>query len=111
MTIKQEAQTKDIEYLLKRGVAQVEKEADLRRMLLEGNKGEPLRVKLGVDPSNYDLTIGHAVVFRKLRQFQRLRHKAVVVIRDSTARLRDPSRREETRKPLTADQVKSNADD
>jgi tyrosyl-tRNA synthetase len=78
-------------------------------MLLEGNKGEPLRVKLGVDPSHYELTIGHAVVLRKLRQFQRLGHKAVVVIGDWTARLGDPSGREEARKPLTAEQVKANA--
>src|SRR5437879_11640981 len=100
----------EIEYVLTRGVVQVEKEADLRRMLLEGNKGEPLRVKLGVDPSHYDLTIGHAVVLRKLRQFQRLGHKAVVVIGDWTARLGDPSGREEARKPLTAEQVKANAE-
>ncbi len=90
-------------------MAQVEKEADLRRMLAEGNKGEPLRVKLGVDPTHYDLTIGHAVVLRKLRQFQRLGHKAVVVIGDWTARLGDPSGRQEARKPLTAEQVNANA--
>lgn len=109
MTIRQDIQTKDIEYLLKRGVALVEKEADLRRMLREGNKGEPLRVKLGVDPTHYDLTIGHAVVLRKLRQFQRLGHKTVVVIGDWTARLGDPSGREEARKPLTQEQVAANA--
>jgi tyrosyl-tRNA synthetase len=95
-----------IEYVLTRGVVQIEKEADLRRMLL---KGEPLRVKLGVDPSHHDLTIGHAVVFRKLRQFQQLGHKTVVVIGDWTARLGDPSGREDARKPLTAEQVKDNA--
>ena len=109
MTVKQQPTQEEIEYVLTRGVVQVEKEADLRRMLLEGNKGEPLRVKLGVDPSHYDLTIGHAVVLRKLRQFQRLGHKAVVVIGDWTARLGDPSGREEARKPLTAEQVKANA--
>ena len=109
MTVKQKPTQEEIEYVLTRGVVQVEKEADLRRMLLEGNKGEPLRVKLGVDPSHYDLTIGHAVVLRKLRQFQRLGHKAVVVIGDWTARLGDPSGREEARKPLTAEQVKANA--
>jgi tyrosyl-tRNA synthetase len=98
-----------IEYMLTRGVVQIEKEADLRRMLLDGNKGEPLRIKLGVDPSHYDLTIGHAVVFRKLRQFQELGHKAVVVIGDWTARLGDPSDREDARKPLTAEQVKDHA--
>jgi len=109
VTVKQQPTQEEIDYVLTRGVVQVEKEADLRRMLLEGNKGEPLRVKLGVDPSHYDLTIGHAVVLRKLRQFQRLGHKAVVVIGDWTARLGDPSGREEARKPLTAEQVKANA--
>jgi tyrosyl-tRNA synthetase len=95
-----------IEYVLTRGVVQVEKEAELRRLL---NAGKPLRIKLGVDPSHYDLTIGHAVVFRKLRQFQRLGHKAVVVIGDWTARLGDPSGREDARKPLTAEQVRDHA--
>jgi tyrosyl-tRNA synthetase len=110
VTVTQQARRNAIEYVLTRGVVQIEKEADLRRLLLEGNKGEPLRVKLGVDPSHYDLTIGHAVVFRKLRQFQQLGHKAVVVIGDWTARLGDPSGREDARKPLTAEQVKSHAD-
>src|SRR3989440_4200274 len=109
VTVKEQPMSKAIDYLLKRGVAQVEKEADLRRMLLEGNKGQPLRVKLGVDPTHYDLTIGHAVVFRKLRHFQRLGHKTVVVIGDWTARLGDPSGLEDARKPLTAEQVKANA--
>jgi tyrosyl-tRNA synthetase len=109
VTVKQQPTQEEIEQVLARGVVQIEKEVDLRRMLLEGNKGEPLRVKLGIDPSHYDLTIGHAVVFRKLRQFQRLGHKAVVVIGDWTARLGDPSGREEARKPLTAEQVKANA--
>jgi tyrosyl-tRNA synthetase len=95
-----------IEYILNRGVVQVEKESELRHLL---NSGKALRIKLGVDPSHYDLTIGHAVVFRKLRQFQRLGHKAVVVIGDWTARLGDPSGREDARKPLTAEQVKDNA--
>src|SRR6266480_7128675 len=109
MTVKPQPTSKEIDHLLTRGVALVEKEADLRRLLLEGNKGEPLRVKLGVDPTHYDLTIGHAVVFRKLRQFQRLGHKTVVVIGDWTARLGDPSDRTEARKSLTAEQVNSNA--
>ena len=95
-----------IEYVLTRGVVQVEKETELRHLL---SAGKPLRIKLGVDPSHYDLTIGHAVVFRKLRQFQRLGHKAVVVIGDWTARLGDPSEREDARKPLTAEQVKDHA--
>ena len=110
MTVREQPSAQAIEYLLKRGVSLVEKEADLRRMLLEGNKGQPLRVKLGVDPTHHDLTIGHAVVFRKLRQFQRMGHKAVVVIGDWTARLGDPSGREEARKSLTEEQVNKNAE-
>jgi len=106
LTVIQQATRETIEYVLKRGVVQIEKEVDLRQLL---NKGAPLRVKLGVDPSHYDLTIGHAVVFRKLRQFQQLGHKAVVVIGDWTARLGDPSGREDARKPLTAEQVKDHA--
>jgi tyrosyl-tRNA synthetase len=98
-----------VDEVLTRGVAQIEKEAELRRLLVEGNKGQPLRIKLGVDPTHHELTIGHAVVFRKLRQFQQLGHKAVVVIGDWTARLGDPTDREEARKPLTAEQVKMNA--
>src|SRR5260370_17430779 len=96
-----------IEYVLTRGVLQVEKEAELRRLL---NTGQQLRIKLGVDPSHYDLTIGHAVVFRKLRQFQQMGHKAVGGMGDWTARLGDPSGREHARKPLNAEQVKVNAD-
>ena len=103
------SQEESIQYLLTRGVSRVEKEEDLRRLLLEGNKSKPLRVKLGVDPTHYDLTIGHAVVFRKLRQFQRLGHIPVVVIGDWTARLGDPSGRVEARKPLTEEQVNANA--
>ncbi|GHO86247.1 tyrosine--tRNA ligase [Dictyobacter formicarum] len=109
MVLKQSPTKREIDHLLTRGVSLVEKEADLRRLLVEGNKGEPLRVKLGVDPTHYDLTIGHAVVFRKLRQFQRMGHKTVVVIGDWTARLGDPSGRVEARKPLTAEEVNANA--
>jgi tyrosyl-tRNA synthetase len=110
VTVLSQPTSSAIEQVLQRGVVQVEKEADLRRLLLEGNKGEPLRVKLGVDPTHHELTIGHAVVFRKLRQFQQLGHKTVVVIGDWTARLGDPSMREEARKPLTAEQVNANAE-
>ena len=109
MTVKQQPTREAAEYVLTRGVAQIEKEADLRRLLLEGNKGEPLRVKLGIDPSHYDLTIGHAVALRKLRQFQQLGHKAIALIGDWTARLGDPSDRAEARKPLSAEQVEANA--
>ncbi len=110
MTVIQRPTREQIQHVLTRGVEQIVKEDELRRLLVEGNKGEPLRIKLGVDPTHYELTIGHAVVFRKLRQFQQMGHKAVVVIGDWTARLGDPSDRLEARKPLTAEQVKANAE-
>jgi tyrosyl-tRNA synthetase len=63
--------------------------------------GRPLRVKLGVDPSRPDLTIGHAVVLRKLRQFQDAGHVAVLIIGDLTGRIGDPSGQSESRPMIT----------
>jgi tyrosyl-tRNA synthetase len=74
------------------------------------DRGRPLRVKLGVDPSRPDLTLGHAVVLRKLRQFQDAGHVAVLIIGDFTARIGDPSGRSETRPMLTEDDIRANAD-
>jgi tyrosyl-tRNA synthetase len=71
--------------------------------------GRPLRVKLGVDPSRPDLTLGHAVVLRKLRQFQDAGHTAVLIVGDFTARIGDPSGTSETRTMLGADEVTGNA--
>jgi tyrosyl-tRNA synthetase len=73
-------------------------------------QGRPLRVKLGVDPSRPDLTLGHAVVLRKLRQFQDAGHVAVLIIGDFTARIGDPSGQSETRPMLTDEDVGANAD-
>jgi tyrosyl-tRNA synthetase len=73
-------------------------------------RGRPLRVKLGVDPSRPDLTLGHAVVLRKLRQFQDAGHIAVLIIGDFTARIGDPSGRSETRPMLTEEEIGANAD-
>jgi tyrosyl-tRNA synthetase len=73
-------------------------------------QGRPLRVKLGVDPSRPDLTLGHAVVLRKLRQFQDTGHVAVLIIGDFTARIGDPSGRSETRPMLTEEEIRANAD-
>jgi tyrosyl-tRNA synthetase len=71
--------------------------------------GRPLRVKLGVDPSRPDLTLGHAVVLRKLRQFQDAGHVAVLIIGDFTARVGDPSGQSETRPMLTEEEIRVNA--
>jgi tyrosyl-tRNA synthetase len=67
-------------------------------------------VKLGVDPSHPDLTLGHAVVLRKLRQFQDAGHVAVLIVGDFTARIGDPSGRSETRPMLTEEEIRANAD-
>ena len=73
-------------------------------------RGRPLRVKLGVDPSRPDLTLGHAVVLRKLRAFQDAGHVAVLIIGDFTARIGDPSGQSETRPMLTEGEIRANAD-
>jgi tyrosyl-tRNA synthetase len=71
--------------------------------------GRPLRVKLGLDPTRPDLTLGHAVVFQKLRQFQDLGHEAHLVIGDFTATIGDPSGRSALRPQLTREEVEANA--
>src|SRR4028118_228625 len=70
--------------------------------------GVTLRVKLGFDPTAPDIHLGHAVVLRKLRQFQDLGHKAVLVIGDYTARVGDPSGRSKTRPILSPEQIAEN---
>jgi tyrosyl-tRNA synthetase len=72
-------------------------------------QGRPLRVKLGIDPSRPDLHLGHAVVLRKLRQFQDLGHTAVLIIGDFTGLVGDPSGQSETRPMLTPQEIGANA--
>ena len=72
-------------------------------------EGRPLRVKLGVDPSRPDLTLGHAVVLRTLRRFQEAGHVAVLIVGDFTARIGDPSGRSETRSMLSEEEIERNA--
>ena len=81
-------------------------EADLRRKL---ERGQPLRVKLGIDPTASDIHLGFAVVLRKLRQFQDLGHVAVLIIGDFTAQVGDPSGKSATRPRLTKDEVDAHA--
>jgi tyrosyl-tRNA synthetase len=72
-------------------------------------QGRSLRVKLGVDPTARDITLGWAVPLRKLRQFQDEGHVAVLIVGDFTARIGDPSGRTATRPQLSADEVRANA--
>jgi len=91
---------------LKKGAAQIISEAELREKLAVGR---PLRVKLGVDPTTADIHLGHAVVLRKLREFQDLGHQAVLIIGDFTGMIGDPSGRSATRPHLTHKEVLHNA--
>lgn len=96
-----------VDLLLSRGTVDVVVREHLRARLL----GEqPLRVKLGVDPTRPDIHLGHYVCFRKLRQFQALGHQVVVIIGDWTARIGDPSGRSSQRPMLTSEEVRANAE-
>ncbi len=94
-----------IDELLTRGVETVEV-ADHLRSRLEG--GEQLRIKFGVDPTAPDLHLGHAVVLRKLAQWQQLGHRVILLIGDFTATIGDPSGRNDARPMLSPQQVEEN---
>jgi tyrosyl-tRNA synthetase len=72
--------------------------------------GRPLRIKLGMDPTAPDLHLGHSLTLKKLRDFQDAGHTVVFLVGDFTAMIGDPTGRSETRKPLSRDQIESNAD-
>src|ERR1700754_1252226 len=88
------------------GAEEILPEGQLEKQLA---KGEPLRVKLGIDPSTADIHLGHVVVLTKLAQFQEAGHTVVLIIGDFTALVGDPSGRDTTRPVLTPDQIESNA--
>lgn len=91
--------------LLSRGCAEVISTDDLTKKL---KKGKPLRVKLGVDPTAPHVTLGWAVVLRKLRHFQELGHTAVLIVGDFTAMIGDPSGKSKTRPQLSREEVQAN---
>jgi tyrosyl-tRNA synthetase len=96
--------------LLKRGTVEVFREEELAARLTEAaNNGTQLRAKLGMDPTAPDIHLGHTVVLRKLRQFQDLGHKAILIIGDYTARIGDPTGQNTTRPMLTPEDIKQNA--
>ena len=96
--------------ILKRGVFEILPEDSLKEKLeLSQQEKRPLRIKLGVDPTSKDLHLGHAVVLRKLKQFQDLGHKVVLIIGDFTALIGDPSGRSKTRPALSEKEIKENA--
>src|SRR3954468_14849176 len=92
--------------LIRRGGHQIVPENELREKLERSLKtSTPLRVKYGIDPTGIDVHLGHTVPLRKLRVFQELGHKAVLIIGNYTALVGDPSGRDQTRARLTHDQV------
>ena len=93
--------------VIKRGVAELIDEKELRKKL---ERGTPLRVKVGFDPTAPDLHLGHTVVMHKMRHFQELGHQIIFLIGDFTGRIGDPTGRSETRPPLTEEQVIANAE-
>lgn len=93
--------------LLRRGTTEIISVDDLRTKL---SLGRPLRVKLGVDPTAASVTLGWAVVLRKLRDFQKLGHTACLIIGDFTAMIGDPSGKSKTRKQLTREEVTANVE-
>ena len=96
---------------LKKGAAEIIREADLRAKLEKSLKtGKPLRVKLGMDPTAPDLHLGHTVVLRKLKHFQDLGHTAIFMIGDFTGMIGDPTGRTVTRPPLSREQIEQNAE-
>jgi tyrosyl-tRNA synthetase len=96
--------------LLKRGTVEIFTEAELAEKLTEAAKApRQLRIKLGLDPTSPDIHLGHTVVLRKMRQFQDLGHKAVLIIGDYTARIGDPSGQCTTRPVLSPEQIEQNA--
>jgi len=96
---------------LKKGAAEIIREADLRAKLEKSRAaGKPLRVKLGMDPTAPDLHLGHTVVLRKLKHFQDLGHTAIFLIGDFTGMIGDPTGRSATRPPLTREQIEENAE-
>src|SRR3954469_22855047 len=95
---------------LSRRAERIVPEAELRAKLKRSAEtGKPLRIKFGMDPTAPDVTLGHAVPLRIIRQFQDWGHKAVLIIGDYTARVGDPSGRNQTRKMLTGEEIDANA--
>jgi tyrosyl-tRNA synthetase len=92
---------------LKKGLAELIREEELRERLAEGR---PLRVKAGFDPTAPDLHLGHTVLLRKMKHFQDLGHHVIFLIGDGTGRIGDPTGRNATRPPMSREEIERNAE-
>jgi tyrosyl-tRNA synthetase len=96
---------------IRRGAAEIVVETELRAKIERSLRtATPLKVKLGLDPTAPDLHIGHTVVLQKLRDFQDLGHQVIIIIGDFTGMIGDPTGRSETRRPLTWEEIRENAE-
>ena len=96
--------------VIRRGAVEILVEAELETKIAESLKtGVPLKIKAGFDPTAPDLHVGHTVLIQKLKQFQELGHEVNFLIGDFTGMIGDPTGKNETRKPLTREQVLQNA--
>src|ERR1044071_6895884 len=80
-----------------------------RKLEVAEKEGRPLRVKLGLDPTAPDIHLGHTVVLQKLREFEDLGHRVVLIVGDFTAQVGDPSGRTSTRPVLSGEEIEANA--
>ena len=110
LTLEQEKEFKRQWDILSFGTSEITPEDELKKMLRHSIKeNKPLRIKCGIDPTNVDVHLGHTVPYRKMRQFQDLGHVGVVIIGDYTASIGDPTGKNESRPPLSEEEVKRNA--
>lgn len=111
LTLEQQNEVERQLAVIRRGVVEIVPEDELKNKIANAvATGTPLKVKLGLDPSAPDIHIGHTVVLHKLRQFQELGHQVQLLIGDFTGRIGDPTGKSETRKQLTEEDVKRNAE-
>ena len=103
---KNKSASKEVLAELKRGVEEMLLEEELLERLASNR---PLRIKVGFDPTAPDLHLGHTVIINKMRQFQELGHEVVFLIGDFTGMIGDPSGKNVTRPPLTAEEIEANA--
>jgi tyrosyl-tRNA synthetase len=111
MTIKSFPTLNEQMDIIKRGVVEIIPEEELVKKIEKSIKeNKPLNIKLGCDPSRPDLHIGHSVVLKKLAQFQKLGHQAILIVGDFTGMIGDPSGRNSTRPALTIEQTRINGE-
>ena len=97
--------------IIKKGTEEIIPFEDLKKKFEKSEKtGKPLRIKYGIDPTGNEVHIGHLVPIRKMREFQDMGHIGVIIIGDFTAQIGDPTGKDQSRPPLSAVQVKKNAE-